>query len=190
MPRSGHRPPPGRLLVAEGWTDVPSWELVVPGDRPPDRLEGIAEPGEWRHGWQHCASRTRNLFFRDHVLLPSLPPSHRALLRSLPSNWPPGKAGQKRAWCKVAREAVGPEGHVVPNNGSSTPLRQASIGWCTLLRCDPRLASHARWRAPPRRGRRMERFCAPPTDVSKPPTWMGRVVANMLEAVKMFNMFR
>ena len=35
-----------------------------------------------RHGWQHCASRTRNLFFRDHVLLPSLPPSHRALLRS------------------------------------------------------------------------------------------------------------
>jgi len=28
------------------------------------------------------ASRTRNLFFRDQVLLPSLPPPHRALLRS------------------------------------------------------------------------------------------------------------
>ena len=50
------------LLVAEGWTA-----------RPPDRPEGIAEPGEWRHGRQHSASRTRNLFFRDHVLLPSLP---------------------------------------------------------------------------------------------------------------------
>ena len=71
-----------RLLVVEGWTDVPSWELVEQGARPPDRPDGIAEPGEWRHGWQHCASRTRNLFFRDHVLLPSLPPSHRALLRS------------------------------------------------------------------------------------------------------------
>ena len=71
-----------RLLVVEGWTDVPSWELVEQGARPPDRPDGIAEPGEWRHGWQHCASRTRNLFFRDHVLLPSLPPSHRSLLRS------------------------------------------------------------------------------------------------------------
>ena len=171
-----------RLLVVEGWTDVPSWELVEQGARPPDRPDGIAEPGEWRHGWQHCASRTRNLFFRDHVLLPSLPPSHRALLRSqagphaaawlqaIPSDphtsltpetmqialrcrlrlqlpLAPGRCGSaaepgcgrrayafgdhalacprtgllarraklvERAWCKVAREGVGPEGHVVP----------------------------------------------------------------------------
>ena len=33
-------------------------------------------------GWQRHASRTRNLFFRDHVLLPSLPPAYRAMLRS------------------------------------------------------------------------------------------------------------
>ena len=65
-----------RLLVAEGWTDVPSWERVVQGARPADRPDGIAEPGAVRraHG---------DLFF--HVLLPSLLPSHRALLRSLPS---------------------------------------------------------------------------------------------------------
>ena len=71
------------LLEPEGWADVPLWELVVQGVSPPDRQEGTAEPGEWRHGWQHCASRTRSAFFRDSVLLPSLLPSHRALLRSL-----------------------------------------------------------------------------------------------------------
>ena len=70
------------LLVVGGWADVPSWELVEQGARPPDRPDAIAEPGEWRHGWQHCASRARSLFFCGHVLLPSLPPSHRALLRS------------------------------------------------------------------------------------------------------------
>ena len=45
-----------RLLVVEGWTDVPSWELVEQGARPLDRPDGIAEPGEWRHGWQMVAT--------------------------------------------------------------------------------------------------------------------------------------
>ena len=42
-----------------------------------------AEPqlGEWPHGWQQHASRTRNLYFRDRVLLPSLTPARRAVLR-------------------------------------------------------------------------------------------------------------
>ena len=71
------------LLEAEGWADVPSWELVVQGASPPDRQEGTAEPGEWRHGWQHCASRTRNAFFRDSVLLPGCcPPCRHPIARS------------------------------------------------------------------------------------------------------------
>ena len=207
-----------RRLVVEGWTDVPSWELVEQGTRPPDRPDGIAEPGEWRHWWQHCASRTRNLFFRDHVLLPSLPPSHRALLRSqasphaaawlqaIPSDpdtsltpeamqialrrrlrlqlpLAPGRCGSaaepgcgrrtdafgdhalacprtgllarraklvERAWCKVVREAVGPEGHVVPQQwlvNTTAPgiapddrrrldlchLRRRTVGWRAML---------------------------------------------------------
>ena len=45
-------------------------------------LTGLPSPVNGGMGGNTCASRTRNLFFRDHVLLPSLPPSHRALLNS------------------------------------------------------------------------------------------------------------
>ena len=38
--------------------------------------------GHWPHGWQHHATRTRNLYYRDRVLLPALQPASRALLRS------------------------------------------------------------------------------------------------------------
>ena len=38
--------------------------------------------GDWPHGWQYHASRTLTVHSRDHVRLPSLPPSSRALLRS------------------------------------------------------------------------------------------------------------
>ena len=41
-----------------------------------------AEFGDWPHGWQLHASRTRNSYFRDRVQLPSLPPPRQALLRS------------------------------------------------------------------------------------------------------------
>ena len=64
------------------WLNVPSGSSWC---REPARLtdvKGSPSPVNGGMGWQHCASRTRNLFFRDHVLLPSLPPSHRALLRS------------------------------------------------------------------------------------------------------------
>ena len=40
------------------------------------------EPGEWRHGWQFHASSVREHHFRTHVLLPRLPRSCCALLRS------------------------------------------------------------------------------------------------------------
>ena len=38
-----------------------------------------AGPGDWPHDWQHHATRTRNLYCRDRVLLPSLQPASRAL---------------------------------------------------------------------------------------------------------------
>ena len=44
------------LLRSEGWQECPTWAELGPGD--------------WPHGWQFHASRTRSLYFRDRVLLP------------------------------------------------------------------------------------------------------------------------
>ena len=71
-----------RLLLAEGWEDIPTWESLARGESPPRHQLGDAEPGEWVHGWQRRASRTRNRFFCERELLPSLSLPHRALLRS------------------------------------------------------------------------------------------------------------
>ena len=50
----------------------------IQGGRPIAR----SNPWDWPHGWQHSASRTRNLHFRERTLRPALPPSAYALLRS------------------------------------------------------------------------------------------------------------
>ena len=71
-----------QLLLNEGWVDVPTWSRVARGARPPGPEPDATEPGGRVHGWQFHASRTRNRFFRDRVLLPSLSPAHRALVRS------------------------------------------------------------------------------------------------------------
>ena len=68
------------LSSAEGWDSCPTWRTAYDGARPPHRTD--AGPGDWPHGWQHHATRTRNLYYRDRVLLPSLQPASRALLRS------------------------------------------------------------------------------------------------------------
>ena len=68
------------LLLTEGWTSCPTWaQLLANHQRKalPDR--GL---GDWPHGWQHHATRTRTSYFRDRVLLPTLDPASRALLRS------------------------------------------------------------------------------------------------------------
>ena len=68
------------LLQAEGWEACPSWRAILQGARPaPPEHAG---PGDWPHGWQFYASRTRNQHFRDNVLLPAMLPSARALVRS------------------------------------------------------------------------------------------------------------
>ena len=68
------------LLAAEGWHDCPTWSSILQGARPTPAND--ARPGDWPHGWQMHASRTRNTQFRDSVLLPDMPPSSQALLRS------------------------------------------------------------------------------------------------------------
>ena len=67
------------LLQTEGWEACSGGRAAYEGARPqqPD-----AGPGEWPHGWQFHATRTRNLHYHDRVLLPALQPSSRALLRS------------------------------------------------------------------------------------------------------------
>ena len=68
------------LLQAEGWEACPSWRAILQGARPvPPKHAG---PGDWPHGWQFYASRTRNQYFRDIVLLPTMTPSARALVHS------------------------------------------------------------------------------------------------------------
>ena len=84
------RPGPMPLLRTGrfAWPSMPPDSLCGPWVACSRRLDGRAYLGErrgsgrpptrptceWRHGWQHFASLTRNLLFRDHVLLPSLPP--------------------------------------------------------------------------------------------------------------------
>ena len=164
------------LLQTEGWHTCPAWRDIVEGTRPPPmRDTGL---GDWPHGWQSHASRTRTLYFREREFLPTLSPAACALVRSQSAPhagaWltavpadpactlqpqsmqvalrqrlrlplcsdrcgpDPGCGGRvdalgdhalacprtgllarrakvlERAWVRVAREAVGPEGQVVP----------------------------------------------------------------------------
>ena len=61
------------LLQREGWEACPGWHAAYEGARPA-RANGLTAPVH--------ATRTRNLHYRDRVLLPALQPSSRALLRS------------------------------------------------------------------------------------------------------------
>ena len=48
---------------------------IVEGTRPPPmRDTGL---GDWPHGWQSHASRTRTLYFRERLFLPTLSPAAR-----------------------------------------------------------------------------------------------------------------
>ena len=69
-----------KIFYKEGWEACPGWHAAYEGARPPQPRD--AGPGEWPHGWQFHATRTRNLHYRDRVLLAALQPSSRALPRS------------------------------------------------------------------------------------------------------------
>eukprot|EP00439_Symbiodinium_sp_Y106_P001674 s9130_g1.t1 len=47
------------FLQREGWEACPGWHAAYEGARPPQHRD--AGPGEWPHGWQFHATRTRNL---------------------------------------------------------------------------------------------------------------------------------
>ena len=66
-----------KLLIDEGWNNCPTWQAIQEGERPARPTD--AGPGDC---WQFHATRTRNLHFRSRVLLPAMPPSSRAMLRS------------------------------------------------------------------------------------------------------------
>ena len=70
----------GALLREAGWQTCPTWSALLDGVRPPPADD--AGPGDWPHGWQMRATRTLNTHFRERTLLPDMPPSSQALLRS------------------------------------------------------------------------------------------------------------
>ena len=68
------------LLREAGWQACPTWRALLEGARPPPADD--ARPGDWPHGWQMRASRILNTHFRERTLLPDMPASSQALLRS------------------------------------------------------------------------------------------------------------
>ena len=72
----------GRLLVEEGFSWIPPWQILLNGERPPPPDDNVNEPGMWNHGWQYYASLYRNIHFRSMQVLPSLDDASCALLRS------------------------------------------------------------------------------------------------------------
>ena len=61
--------------------EVPSWDALVRGARPPPHEVDDYEPGEARHGWQHEAASRVERLFRSH-LMERLAEHEQALLRS------------------------------------------------------------------------------------------------------------
>ena len=70
----------GNLLDRHGFVGRPQWAALQEGMRPP--LVTDVEPGEWAHGWQHCASSTSEHYYRKVVVLRESCPANQAHLRS------------------------------------------------------------------------------------------------------------
>jgi len=69
-----------RLLV-EGFTDLPPWQAIIDGVTPPALDPFDEEPDTARKGWQHLATKSRDLI-NFNLLLAEVPPSSQARLRS------------------------------------------------------------------------------------------------------------
>ena len=68
------------ILEIEGFHILPTWQEIARGIRPPEPED--ADIGEWSHGWQFYAARSRENFHRENVILGNFSRSHQALLRS------------------------------------------------------------------------------------------------------------
>ena len=71
----------GRSTRVSGF-DLPSWQALADGARPPFHDVDDQEPGVVRHGWQHEAVSRVERHFRERQLMPPLADHERALLRS------------------------------------------------------------------------------------------------------------
>ena len=72
-----------KVLVSEGFHNIPSWAELLDGVRPSDNnWHCVREPGEWQHGWQFHASSHCETFFRRTVVLPACSLSARAHIRA------------------------------------------------------------------------------------------------------------
>ena len=71
-----------RAVEEAGGEGCPGWAELVAGARASAADEDEREPGEFSHGWQYRAALALETLFRESVLMPSLDPAARALLRS------------------------------------------------------------------------------------------------------------
>jgi hypothetical protein len=71
-----------RQLVAEGFSECPTWEDIRAGVRPENPDPKDRAPGEWCRGWQFFASRVRDTHFLEFEVRPHLSPTEQALLLS------------------------------------------------------------------------------------------------------------
>ena len=104
---------------------APPWTSLIGDAAPPPPLAD-REPAWWRHGWQHPASVAVTTYHRQECVLPSLPPNHRALLRSQAG---PG-AG---AWLLTVRS--GPYRHVRRPRACLPPLGRLGPTRATRRAC-------------------------------------------------------
>ena len=68
------------ILEIEGFHILPSWQEIAQGVRPPEPEH--VDIGEWSHGWQFHAARSRENFHRENVIFGNFSRSRQALLRS------------------------------------------------------------------------------------------------------------
>ena len=107
-----------------------SWDEVVRGARPPGPTdEGVARR-DWPHGWQHDASRTRNIYFRTHFAA-----FHDAGRQSRPASKYMAGCHPKRARHHAAapKHAAGPAPLSASSSGTP-PTRLRSTRGCLLAR--------------------------------------------------------
>ena len=68
-------------LRAEGF-EPPNFIALAEGAKPEQPTQDEVDPGEWRHGWQYFAAKTREEFYLEHTALPSCTRTEQALFRS------------------------------------------------------------------------------------------------------------
>ena len=69
-------------LYNRDWVDLPSWDMIKEGARPPEPDPLDLSDGEWSHGWQFHASNALEYYERNSLLLRLSFPSWRRNARA------------------------------------------------------------------------------------------------------------